>query len=378
VPSFKYLGRAKAGQKVTGSVEAANRVQAILLVEREGVVPIKMELVAYPPAGDASQEAAQFPPRQEADACNAGTNRGTDASGYAPTSGSQEAAACAEATSSFSRAPVQSGAGRSESGLKPGYEVPHLSSSPMRLAHFRRWWFVEQRRRRRLTWFFVILGVAWMAILGYLAVAAHVTLFAAVNPSFTISNAEARWWCVVGSGITVLLWGSFGAWFLWSAARVVPRLVGAQPANDDDSRLLANIVAETAIASGETNASGESGLHWYVLESPVCNAFAVGRSVLKGSIVVTRGLLSCLTRDELQAVMAHELAHLKNGDAMFVVQAMAFAYILLAGCMMATGMAVAIALLTAGLSYVVFKIGQGSGNVWVALVTSILAFVIRK
>ena len=53
-----------------------------------------------------------------------------------------------------------------------------------------------------------------------------------------------------------------------------------------------------------------------VMDSPMPNAFATGRSPEKGVVAVTTGLLSILTRDELAAVIAHELAHIKNRDTL--------------------------------------------------------------
>lgn len=53
-----------------------------------------------------------------------------------------------------------------------------------------------------------------------------------------------------------------------------------------------------------------------VMDSPMPNAFATGRSPEKAVVAVTTGLLSILTRDELAAVIAHELAHIKNRDTL--------------------------------------------------------------
>lgn len=61
-----------------------------------------------------------------------------------------------------------------------------------------------------------------------------------------------------------------------------------------------------------------------VSQSPVPNAFATGRSPSSATVVVTEGLLDSLTGDELDAVLAHELAHVKNRD----VAVMSFAYLL--------------------------------------------------
>ncbi|MDD5584075.1 MAG: zinc metalloprotease HtpX [Candidatus Omnitrophica bacterium] len=50
----------------------------------------------------------------------------------------------------------------------------------------------------------------------------------------------------------------------------------------------------------------------------VPNAFAFGRSVRDGRICVTKGVLDLLNRDELRAVLGHEMTHLKSRDVLFI------------------------------------------------------------
>lgn len=52
----------------------------------------------------------------------------------------------------------------------------------------------------------------------------------------------------------------------------------------------------------------------YVIREPAANAFAIGRTARHGGIVVSTGLLDVLDRDELAAVIAHEVGHLRRGD----------------------------------------------------------------
>ncbi|MFC4359697.1 zinc metalloprotease HtpX [Halobium salinum] len=51
-----------------------------------------------------------------------------------------------------------------------------------------------------------------------------------------------------------------------------------------------------------------------VADSRVPNAFATGRSQKKSAVCVTTGIMQTLDRDELEGVLAHELAHIKNRD----------------------------------------------------------------
>lgn len=52
----------------------------------------------------------------------------------------------------------------------------------------------------------------------------------------------------------------------------------------------------------------------YVIDSPQPNAFATGRSPKHGAVAVTTGILGILTNEELEGVLAHELAHVRNRD----------------------------------------------------------------
>lgn len=52
----------------------------------------------------------------------------------------------------------------------------------------------------------------------------------------------------------------------------------------------------------------------YIMDTPTPNAFATGRDPQHGVVAVTTGILQMLSRDELEGVIAHELAHIKNRD----------------------------------------------------------------
>lgn len=52
----------------------------------------------------------------------------------------------------------------------------------------------------------------------------------------------------------------------------------------------------------------------YIIEQEQPNAFATGRNPKHGAVAVTTGLMRMLSREELEGVLAHELAHIKNRD----------------------------------------------------------------
>lgn len=86
-------------------------------------------------------------------------------------------------------------------------------------------------------------------------------------------------------------------------------------------KYLHNIVEEMAIASG---LKGKPAI--YILDSDEANAFAMGYSQNKAKIVVTSKLITMLDRNELQGVIAHEMAHIKNFDCRLMTRAYIMLY----------------------------------------------------
>src|SRR5918992_160669 len=64
-----------------------------------------------------------------------------------------------------------------------------------------------------------------------------------------------------------------------------------------------------------------------VADTPVPNAFAIGRSQKSATVCATTGIMNTLEPHELEGVMAHELAHVKNRDVLIMTMAGFFASI---------------------------------------------------
>ena len=101
----------------------------------------------------------------------------------------------------------------------------------------------------------------------------------------------------------------------------------AQPVPPDDPRYqqLRNVVDEMTIASGLPRPQ------LFVIPDADPNAFATGKDPEHACIAVTQGLVERLSREELQAVVAHEMSHIRNFDTrmMTVVAALAGAVMLM-------------------------------------------------
>ncbi|MEM3556204.1 MAG: M48 family metallopeptidase [Candidatus Micrarchaeia archaeon] len=93
--------------------------------------------------------------------------------------------------------------------------------------------------------------------------------------------------------------------------KIVLRSVNAMPADEKEHIYLINTVEGLAIAAGIPTPKV------YVIDSPEMNAFATGKDPQHASIAVTTGLLENLNRKELEGVIGHEMAHIKNYDIRF-------------------------------------------------------------
>ena len=86
--------------------------------------------------------------------------------------------------------------------------------------------------------------------------------------------------------------------------------------NGEDDKTLLNVVSEMKIASGLAKMP-----EIYILDSSIMNAFACGTNPNNAKIVVSKGLLEVLNRDELQGVIGHEIAHIVNRDTCYLLYA---------------------------------------------------------
>ncbi len=94
----------------------------------------------------------------------------------------------------------------------------------------------------------------------------------------------------------------------WKSDAVALSMSHAQPASQADYARFHNLVEGLCIASGVPKP------RLYVIEDDAPNAFATGRDPKHAAIAVTTGLLGKMNRVELEAVLAHELSHIKNRD----------------------------------------------------------------
>jgi heat shock protein HtpX len=118
-----------------------------------------------------------------------------------------------------------------------------------------------------------------------------------------------------GMLIALLLAGimNFVAYFF--SDRIVLMMHGARELSEWEAPELHDIVARLAQRAGIPKP------RVYLIPTETPNAFATGRSPNHAAVAVTEGILRMLNRDELEGVLAHELAHIKHRDTLIMVVA---------------------------------------------------------
>ena len=180
--------------------------------------------------------------------------------------------------------------------------------------------FEQQDKAKRQTRFLVLLFL--LAVVGIilavnalvLTVLGHGQVGPQVTPwGFVSANAGLIAATSLITGAIIGLASAFRAMQLRGGGGDIARSMGGTLIEPDTTdplrRRLRNVVEEMAIASGIPVPEV------YVLEHEQgINAFAAGYSTSDAAVAVTRGTLENLDRDELQGVIAHEFAHIFNGD----------------------------------------------------------------
>ncbi len=113
-----------------------------------------------------------------------------------------------------------------------------------------------------------------------------------------------------GASIALLFAGVMNFASFWFSDKIVLSIYRAKPVGPQDAPQLYRIVERLA----QKNNMPMPKVHIINTETP--NAFATGRSPSHASVAATVGILRLLDEDELEGVMAHELAHVKNRDTL--------------------------------------------------------------
>lgn len=105
----------------------------------------------------------------------------------------------------------------------------------------------------------------------------------------------------------------------WFSDKIVLKMYGAQEIGEQDHPVFYGMVRRLAARAGLPMPKV------YIIPSDSPNAFATGRNPQHAAVAATEGVLRILSTEELEGVMAHELAHVKNRDILVGTIAATFA-----------------------------------------------------
>jgi heat shock protein HtpX len=106
---------------------------------------------------------------------------------------------------------------------------------------------------------------------------------------------------------------NFGSY--WFSDTIVLKMYNAQPVTQAEAPVLYDAVESLA------NKAAMPMPKVYIVPSGTPNAFATGRNEDHAAVAVTSGLMNIMNKNELEGVIAHELAHIKNKDILISTMA---------------------------------------------------------
>lgn len=141
---------------------------------------------------------------------------------------------------------------------------------------------------KRNTILIMVAFVLFIALIG--------VLFAYLNDNWQI----AVWFLVISAAYAIFQY--------FAASKLAVAMTGAKQIKKTDNPRLYNIVENLAITTGLPTPQV------YIINDPAPNAFATGRDPQHAIVAATTGLLKIMDDKELNAIMAHEMAHVRNYD----------------------------------------------------------------
>lgn len=101
---------------------------------------------------------------------------------------------------------------------------------------------------------------------------------------------------------------NLGSW--WFSDKIALSMAGAREVSPAEEPALHSLVARVAAEARLPKP------RVYVVETASPNAFATGRDPSHAAVAATRGIMNLLSEDELEAVIGHEMAHVRNRDTL--------------------------------------------------------------
>lgn len=158
---------------------------------------------------------------------------------------------------------------------------------------------------------FILMGIVWLCFFAAGNFTPHGPVSGAGAMDMPVSFANNLLYDFWPTIVTICAIWFLIAWFFHT--NMIRKLSHSHPVTRADEPELYNLLENLSITAGMPTPRLE------IIESHARNAFASGISQKTFTVTVTRGLMNSLTKDELEAVLAHELTHIINRDVRLLI-----------------------------------------------------------
>ena len=154
---------------------------------------------------------------------------------------------------------------------------------------------------KRRTWILLLVFFLLLALVGY-----------AVGYLFMRSGLG-------GLVIALIIGFIYALSMIFQSTEIVMSMNGAREVNEQTAPTLYHVVEDMAMVAQITMP------RVFIIDDPALNAFATGSNPQNAAVAATSGLLAIMNREELEAVMGHEVSHIRNYDIRISTIAVALA-----------------------------------------------------
>lgn len=161
--------------------------------------------------------------------------------------------------------------------------------------------FEQIARNKRRTWLLLVVFFFLLALVGY-----------AVGYLWMRSG-------VGGMVIALIIGGIYAVTMIFQSTDVVMSMNGAREVSEQTAPDLYHVVEDMAMVAQIPMP------RVFIIDDPGLNAFATGSTPQNAAVAATTGLLAVMNREELEAVMGHEVSHIRNYDIRISTIAVALA-----------------------------------------------------
>lgn len=161
--------------------------------------------------------------------------------------------------------------------------------------------FEQIARNKRRTWLLLVVFFLLLALVGY---------------------AVGYLWLRSGFGgmvVALIIGAVYAVIMIFQSTNVVMSMNGAHEVNEQTAPELYHVVEDMAMVAQIPMP------RVFIIDDPALNAFATGSNPQNAAVAATSGLIQVMNREELEAVMGHEVSHIRNYDIRISTIAVALA-----------------------------------------------------